>query len=46
MSPAKRRELVDRRHRDLSIVRQCQLLGVSRSAYTTVPRGPRNRTRP
>ena len=46
MSPAKRRELVDRRHRDLSIVRHCQLLGVSRSAYTTVPRGPRNRTRP
>ena len=32
MSPARRRELVDRRHRDLSIVRQCQLLGVSRSS--------------
>ena len=32
MSPARWRELVDRRHRDLSIVRQCQLLGVSRSS--------------
>ena len=32
MSPGQRRELVDRRHRDLSIVRQCQLLGVSRSS--------------
>ena len=31
MSLAQRRELVDRRHRNLSIVRQCQLLGVSRS---------------
>ena len=32
MTPARRRELVDRRHRRLSIVRQCQLLGVSRSS--------------
>ena len=32
MTPAQRRELVDRRHRDLSIVRQCQLLSVSRSS--------------
>ena len=32
MSPAKRRELVDQRHRHLSMVRQCQLLGVSRSS--------------
>ena len=32
MSPAKRRELVDRQHRSLSIVRQCALLGVSRSS--------------
>ena len=31
MTPAQRRELVDRRHRHLSIVRQCQLLDVSRS---------------
>ena len=31
MTPAKRRELVDRQHRSLSIVRQCALLGVSRS---------------
>ena len=30
MSLARRRELVDRRHRRLSIVRQCRLLGVSR----------------
>ena len=32
MTPARRRELVDRRHRCLSVVRQCQLLGVSRSS--------------
>ena len=32
MSLAQRRELVDRRHRRLSVVRQCQLLGVSRSS--------------
>ena len=32
MSTARRRELVDRRHRHLSIVRQCQMLGVSRSS--------------
>ena len=32
MTPAQRRELVDRRHRHLSMVRQCQLLGVSRSS--------------
>ena len=32
MTPAQRRELVDRRHRSLSVVRQCQLLGVSRSS--------------
>ena len=39
MSPARRRELVDRRHRDLSIVRQCQLLGVSRSSLYYRPKG-------
>ena len=32
MSPARRREKVDRRHRNLSIVRQCRLLRVSRSS--------------
>ena len=32
MSLAQRCELVDRRHRHLSIVRQCHLLGVSRSS--------------
>ena len=32
MSLAQRRESVDRRHRCLSIVRQCRLLGVSRSS--------------
>ena len=33
MTPRRRRELVDRRHRRLSVVRQCQLLGVSRSSF-------------
>ena len=32
MTPARRRELVDRRYGRLSVVRQCQLLGVSRSS--------------
>ena len=32
MTPERRRELVDRRHRGLSVVRQCQQLGVSRSS--------------
>ena len=32
MTLARRRELVDRRHRHLSIVRQCQLMSVSRSS--------------
>ena len=32
MTPARRRELVDQRHRRLSVVPQCQLLGVSRSS--------------
>ncbi len=39
MSLAQRRELVDRRHRHLSIVRQCQLLGVSRSSLYYRPKG-------
>ncbi len=33
MTPARRRELVDRRYGRLSVVRQCQLLGVSRSSF-------------
>ena len=33
MSFAQRRELVDQQHRRLSIVRQCRLLGVSRSSF-------------
>ena len=32
MTPAQRRELVDRQHRSLSMVRQCALLSVSRSS--------------
>ena len=32
MPPVKRRELVGRQHRYLSIIRQCALLGVSRSS--------------
>ena len=38
MSPAQRRELVDRQHRSLSIVRQCALLGVSRSSLYYRPK--------
>ena len=32
MNPGRRREMVDRQHPSLSIVRQCALLGVSRSS--------------
>ena len=32
MSPAQRRQMVDREHPSLSLVRQCALLGVSRSS--------------
>ena len=32
MSPAQRREMVDREHPSLSLVRRCALLGVSRSS--------------
>ena len=39
MSPAERRELVDRQRRHLSIVRQCQLMGVSRSSLYYRPKG-------
>ena len=38
MSPAQRRELVDRQHRSLSIVRQCALLGVSRPSLYYRPK--------
>ena len=38
MSPARRRELVDREHPSLSLVRQCALLGVSRSSVYYRPR--------
>ena len=38
MSPAQRRQMVDREHPSLSIVRQCTLLGVSRSSIYYRPR--------
>ena len=38
MSPARRRQMVDRDHSSLSIVRQCALLGVSRSSLYYRPR--------
>ena len=38
MSLAQRRELVDRQHRRLSIVRQCQLMGVSRDSLYYRPK--------
>ena len=38
MSLAQRRELVERQHRRLSIVRQCQLMGVSRSSLYYRPK--------
>ena len=38
MSPAQRREMVDREHPSLSIVRQCALLGVNRSSIYYRPR--------
>ena len=38
MSPARRREMVDREHPSLSLVRQCALLGVSRSSLYYRPR--------
>ena len=39
MSPAERRGLVDRQLRSLSIARQCQLMGVSRSSLYYRPKG-------
>ena len=38
MTPAQRRELADRRHGSRSIVRQCALLGVSRSSLYHRPK--------
>ena len=38
MSPAQRRQMVDRQHPSLSLVRQCALLGVSRSSIYYRPR--------
>ena len=38
MSPARRRQMVDREHPNLPIVRQCALLGVSRSSIYYRPR--------
>ena len=38
MSPGWRREMVDRKHPKLPIVRQCALLGVSRSSLYYRPR--------
>ena len=38
MSPAQRREMVDRQHPSLSLVRQCALLGVTRSSLYYRPR--------
>ena len=39
MSPGRRREMVDREHSKLPIVRQCVLLGVSRSSLYYRPKG-------
>ena len=38
MSPGRRREIVDRKHSKLPIVRQCALLGVSRSSLYYRPK--------
>ena len=38
MSPARRRQMVDREHPSLSLVRQCALLGVSRSSLYYRPK--------
>ena len=39
MNPGRRREMVDREHRKLPIVRQCALLGVTRSSLYYRPKG-------
>ena len=38
MSRARRREMVDREHPKLSVIRQCSLLGISRSSIYSQPR--------
>ena len=38
MSPARRWQMVDREHPSLSLVRQCALLGISRSSLYYRPR--------
>ena len=40
MSRGRRREMVDRQHPALSTVRQCALLGISRSSVYYRPRAP------
>ena len=40
MSRERRREMVDRQHRALSTVRQCALMGISRSSVYYRPRAP------
>ncbi len=40
MSRKRRREMVDREHRALSTVRQCTLLGISRSSVYYRPKDP------
>ena len=39
MSPGRRRQMVDRKHPTLPVVRQCDLLGVSRSTIYHRPKG-------
>ena len=38
MSRARRRQMIDRKHPKLSVVRQCSLLGISRSSVYASPR--------
>ena len=44
MSPARRRQMVDREHPSLSLLRQCALLGGTVPASITDPGLPRQRT--
>ena len=46
MSPARWRQMVDRGHPKLPIVRQCALLGVRRSSLYYRPKAARQRTCP
>ena len=38
MSRGRRRQMIDREHPNLSVVRQCSLLGISRSSVYSHPR--------